>query len=87
MFISNSTELILGCSFAIFIFMVIYFGILENNETFMKNNVLNLFLIIVFIILFFLIGYLIKNVLMIMKDMKEQKRETIIINKPNPLVK
>lgn len=86
MFISNITELILGCSFAIFIFLIFYYVLLTDNEVFMKDNMLNVFLIIIFIILFFLIGYLIKNVFLIMKDIKEQKRETIVINKPNPFV-
>ena len=85
MFISDNLELMLGTCFSIIIFVIVYYSVLSDNEKFMKNNFLNLFLIIVFIILFFILGNLFQQIFFIIKDLKEQKNETIVINKPNPL--
>ena len=77
MFISDNLELMLGTCFSIIIFVIVYYGVLSDNEKFMKNNFLNLFLIIVFIILFFILGNLFQQIFFIIKDLKEQKNETI----------
>ena len=85
MFISNSTEMILGISFAIFIFLIFFFSILDEEQNLLENTPLNIFLLIVFILLFFLIGYLIQKVMLIFNDIRENKKETIVFAKENPL--
>lgn len=59
--INDSYDLVIGIYLAI-IFYIIGYKLLPNSEMIMEDNILNLIFISFFITIFFLFGFLFKNI-------------------------
>lgn len=72
--INDSYDLVIGIYLAIIFFIVAY-KFLPNNEVFMKDNMLNLIFMSFFITIFFLFGFLFKNIFIQFKDIKGKSKK------------
>jgi len=70
--INDSYDLVIGIYLAIIFFIVAY-KFLPNSDMFMKDNILNLIFMSFFITIFFLFGFLFKNIFLQFKDVKSKK--------------
>jgi hypothetical protein len=59
--INDSYDLVIGIYLGIILFILAY-KFLPNNERFMEDNILNLIFLSFFITIFFLFGFLFKNI-------------------------
>lgn len=75
--INNNNDLVFGLYLAIIIFFAGYWFMGNDREKFMKNTTLNWIFIAFFIVIFFLIGYLFKNLLLSFVDFRNKKTSDI----------
>ena len=67
--INDSYDLVIGIYLGI-IFYIIAYKFLPNYEMIMEDNILNLIFISFFITIFFLLGFLFKNIFLQFKNVK-----------------
>jgi len=65
--INDSYDLVIGIYLAI-IFYIVGYKLLPNSEMIMEDNILNLIFISFFITIFFLFGFLFKNIFLQFKS-------------------
>ena len=65
--IDDSYDLVIGIYLGI-IFFILAYKFLPNSEMFMEDNILNLIFISFFITIFFLFGFLFKNIFLQFKS-------------------
>jgi hypothetical protein len=73
--IEDSYDLVIGIYLAI-IFYIIGYKLLPNSEKIMEDNILNLIFISFFISIFFLLGFLFKNIFLQFKSVKSKDVQT-----------
>jgi len=79
--INNSYDLVWGIYIAIIAFIAGYLMLGENKQLILKPTTLNIIFMLFFIIIFFLIGYLFRNLMLVFKDVsKKQPNEYINTN-------
>ena len=69
--INDSYDLVIGIYLAI-IFYILGYKLLPNSEMIMEDNILNLIFISFFITIFFLLGFLFKNIFLQFKSVKSK---------------
>jgi hypothetical protein len=87
MIFNNSYELVFGIYLAVASFFIAYAMIGSDKEIFMRNTSLNWILITFFIVIFFLFGYLFKNLILSFRDPKKRTENQYISTKEVPTVK
>lgn len=78
--INNVYELILGMYIAIILFFMGYYALGDYKEQIMENKALNWVFMGFFIILFFLLGYLVQNIILSFQDVKKKENNTVLVN-------
>ncbi len=78
--INNVYELILGMYIAIILFFMGYYALGDYKEQIMENKALNWVFMGFFIILFFLLGYLVQNIILSFQDVKRKESNTVLVN-------
>jgi len=78
--INNVYELILGMYIAIILFFMGYYALGDYKEQIMENKALNWVFMGFFIILFFLLGYLVQNIILSFQDVKKKESNTVLVN-------
>jgi hypothetical protein len=73
--INDSYDLVIGIYLGI-IFYIIGYKLLPNSEMIMEDNILNLIFISFFITIFFLFGFLFKNIFLQFKSVKSKDVQT-----------
>jgi len=79
--IENNYDVVIGLYLGIILFFFGYWALGGNRESYMKANSLNYIFITFFIVLFFLFGYLFKNMFITMTDMKKNSIDVPSIQK------
>lgn len=69
--INDSYDLVIGIYLGIILFVLAY-KILPNNEMIMEDNILNVIFISFFITIFFLFGFLFKNIFLQFKSVESK---------------
>jgi len=69
--INDSYDLVIGIYLGI-IFYILAYKLLPNYEMFMEDSILNLIFISFFITIFFLFGFLFKNIFLQFKSIKSK---------------
>jgi hypothetical protein len=69
--INDSYDLVIGIYLAI-IFYILGYKLLPNSEMIMEDNILNLIFISFFITIFFLFGFLFKNIFLQFKSVNSK---------------
>ena len=69
--IDDSYDLVIGIYLGI-IFFILAYKFLPNSEMFMEDNILNLIFISFFITIFFLFGFLFKNIFLQFKTVESK---------------
>lgn len=69
--INDSYDLVIGIYLAI-IFYILGYKLLPNSEMIMEDNILNLIFISFFITIFFLFGFLFKNIFLQFKSVQSK---------------
>jgi hypothetical protein len=69
--IDDSYDLVIGIYLGI-IFFILAYKFLPNSEMFMEDNILNLIFISFFITIFFLFGFLFKNIFLQFKTVQSK---------------
>ena len=69
--IDDSYDLVIGIYLGI-IFFILAYKLLPNSEIFMEDNILNLIFISFFITIFFLFGFLFKNIFLQFKTVQSK---------------
>ena len=76
--INNSYDLVLGIYLAVVAFFAGYTLMGDKKEQILKSSTLNIIIMAFFIIIFFLIGYLFRNMMLLFKKMPEKVPNTYI---------
>ena len=72
--INDSYDLVIGIYLAI-IFYIVGYKLLPNSEMIMEDNILNLIFISFFITIFFLFGFLFKNIFLQFKTVTPNEKK------------
>ena len=72
--IEDSYDLVIGIYLGI-IFYILGYKLLPNSEIIMEDNILNLIFISFFITIFFLFGFLFKNIFLQFKSVKSIEKK------------
>ena len=72
--INDSYDLVIGIYLGI-IFYILGYKLLPNSEIIMEDNILNLIFISFFITIFFLFGFLFKNIFLQFKSVKSIEKK------------
>ncbi len=72
--INDSYDLVIGIYLAI-IFYILGYKLLPNSEMIMEDNILNLIFISFFITIFFLFGFLFKNIFLQFKTVTPNEKK------------
>jgi len=81
--INNSYDLVWGIYIGIIAFVAGYLLLGDKKSLIIKSSTLNIIFMVFFIIIFFLVGYLFKNLMLVFKDVpKKTPNQYINTNEP-----